>query len=79
MASIFAYVVHKDGGVDDSAAELLSAARKVDPDEEPVAITAGFGSDLDSVCETLQRPIGKSGRSLTKPSPIPMLNSCARR
>ena len=55
MASIFAYVVHKDGAVDDSAAELLSAARKIDPDEEPVAITAGFGSDLDSVCETLQR------------------------
>lgn len=55
MASIFAYIVHKAGAVDDSADELLLAARKIDPGAEPIAIIAGFGSDLDSVCETLQR------------------------
>lgn len=55
MASIFAYIVHKAGAVDDSAAELLSAAKKIDSGAEPIAIVAGFGSDLDSVCETLQR------------------------
>ena len=30
MARIFAYIVHKDGVADDSAAELLAAAKKID-------------------------------------------------
>ncbi len=30
MARIFAYIVHRDGVVDDSAAELLAAARRID-------------------------------------------------
>ena len=30
MARIFAYIVHKGGVADDSAAELAAAARKID-------------------------------------------------
>lgn len=30
MARIFAYIAHKDGVVDDSAAELLAAAKTID-------------------------------------------------
>ncbi len=30
MARIFAYIVHRGGVVEDSAAELLAAARKID-------------------------------------------------
>ena len=30
MARIFAYIIHKDGVADDTAAELLAAAKKID-------------------------------------------------
>ena len=32
MARIFAYIVHKGGVADDSAAELAAAAKKIDAD-----------------------------------------------
>ena len=48
MARIFAYIVHKAGMVDDSAAELLAAARKIDPAAAPTAIVTGWGTDLDT-------------------------------
>ena len=54
MAPIFVYVVHKDGVVDDSAAELLSAARKIDAAATPVAIVAGSGADVDCACQAVQ-------------------------
>lgn len=53
MTRIFAYVVHKNGVVDDSAAELLTAARKIDPTAIPVAIVTGVGADLDVACASL--------------------------
>jgi electron transfer flavoprotein alpha subunit len=53
MTQIFAYIVHKGGLVDDSAAELLSAARKIDS-AAPVAILTGWGPDLDSACDALR-------------------------
>jgi electron transfer flavoprotein alpha subunit len=53
MPRIFAYIVHKGGVVDDTAAELLAAAKKIDATHAPTAVVTGFGGDLDAVCETL--------------------------
>jgi len=47
---IFVYVAHKAGVVDDSALELLSAARCLDPGAEVVALVVGDGAALDQVC-----------------------------
>ncbi len=52
-ARIFAYIAHKGGVVDDSAAELLAAAKNIDPAASPTAIVAGSGAELDAVCNTL--------------------------
>lgn len=54
MARIFIYILHKGGVVDDSAAELMAAARRVAPDVAPTAIVTGWGRDLDTVCNSLQ-------------------------
>jgi len=53
MARIFAYIVHRSGVVDDSAAELLSAAKTIDSTAAPVAILTGWGADLDAACNSL--------------------------
>lgn len=53
MAHIFAYIPHKNGVVDDSAAELLAAAKKIDPAAFPTAIVTGWGAELDAVCTAL--------------------------
>ncbi len=52
-ARIFAYIVHKAGVVDDSAAELLAAAKTIDPAETPTALVVGSGAELDTVCSNL--------------------------
>ena len=49
-AQIFAYISHKAGKADDSAAELLVAAGKIYADAVPTAIAVGAGSELDQVC-----------------------------
>ncbi len=54
MARIFAYIIHKAGVVDDSAAELLVAAKKIDPAAAPVAIVTGSGPNVDAVCESVR-------------------------
>jgi electron transfer flavoprotein alpha subunit len=59
MARIFAYIVHKAGVVDDSAAELIAAARKIDAVASPVAVVTGWGAELDAVCETLRASYGE--------------------
>jgi electron transfer flavoprotein alpha subunit len=51
MAQIFAYVVHKDGAVDDTAAELAVAAKKIDASAQVTAIVLGSGGKLDSACQ----------------------------
>ncbi len=51
MAQIFAYIAHKGGVVDDSAAELAVAARKIDAAAEVTAIVTGSGGDVDKACE----------------------------
>ena len=53
MARIFAYIEHKGGVADDSAAELLAAAKKIDPAASPTAVVTGWGADLDAVCNAL--------------------------
>ena len=50
MAQIFTYILHKDGELDDSAMELLAAARKIDAGATPTAIVAGAPDGLDDVC-----------------------------
>jgi electron transfer flavoprotein alpha subunit len=54
MTRIFAYIVHKSGIADDTAAELPVAARKIDPTQRCTAIVTGWGADLDQVCESLR-------------------------
>ncbi len=52
-APVFAYIEHKNGIADDTALELVSAARKIYPDASPTAIVTGAGADLDAVCKEL--------------------------
>lgn len=54
MARIFVYVVHKGGAADDTAAELRSAAGKVDAVQSPTAIVTGWGAEVDAVCDSLR-------------------------
>ncbi len=54
MPQIFAYIAHRNGVADDSAAELLAAARKIDAAASPTAIVTGSSPDLDGVCSALR-------------------------
>jgi electron transfer flavoprotein alpha subunit len=54
MPRIFAYIVHKAGVADDSAAELAAAARQIDPVASPTAMVTGSGAELDSVSDNLR-------------------------
>jgi electron transfer flavoprotein alpha subunit len=54
MTRIFAYIAHKGGVIDDSANELIVAAKAIDPSASPIAIATGWGPELDSVCESLR-------------------------
>jgi electron transfer flavoprotein alpha subunit len=51
MAEMFAYIAHKGGVLDDSAAELAVAARKIDAAADATAIVVGSGGDLDTACQ----------------------------
>jgi electron transfer flavoprotein alpha subunit len=74
MARIFAYIVHKGGVADDSAAELAAAAKKIDPRQSPAPVVTGWGADLDAVCEACAVPTARSGKSGTKRWFIPTPN-----
>lgn len=50
MAQIFAYIVHKDGVADDTALELVVAAKKLDASVDAIAVVTGSGAELDTVC-----------------------------
>ncbi|HXJ90303.1 MAG TPA: electron transfer flavoprotein subunit alpha/FixB family protein [Candidatus Binatia bacterium] len=54
MPRIFAYIQHKNGVVDESAPDLLAAARKIDANTLPTAIFTGFGADLDTACSSVK-------------------------
>jgi electron transfer flavoprotein alpha subunit len=58
-ARIFAYVVHKSGVADDSALEMIAAARKIDPAASPTAVVSGWGPEVESVCESLRASYGE--------------------
>jgi electron transfer flavoprotein alpha subunit len=51
---IFAYVRPHQGLVDETAAELAIAAKKIDVSLPLTAIVTGFGPELDSSCERLR-------------------------
>ena len=72
MPRIFAYIAHKDGVADDSAAELAAAARKIDPAASPTAILAGWGADFDTACNSLPAAFSEiwkiANESLTYPN-----------
>ena len=54
MARIFAYIEHKGGVADDSAADLAAAAKKIDAGASLTAVVTGWGPDLDGVCSALR-------------------------
>src|SRR5581483_7561238 len=56
---IFAYVQHKNSGLDDSAFELAAAARKIDPAASVTAIVTGSGETLDATCAALSAIYGE--------------------
>ena len=47
---IFAYIIQKDGKIDDSALELVTAAKKIDPESSVTALVAGAGDALAAAC-----------------------------
>jgi electron transfer flavoprotein alpha subunit len=51
MAQLFAYITHKQGVLDDSAAELAVAATKLDGGSSAIAILTGSGADLETACQ----------------------------
>jgi electron transfer flavoprotein alpha subunit len=53
MPRIFAYIAHKAGVADDTAAELIAAAKKIDAGQSPTALATGWGAELDAVCSAL--------------------------
>jgi electron transfer flavoprotein alpha subunit len=59
MARIFAYIAHKGGVPDDTAAELIAAASKIDAAASPTAIVVGSGADLDAACAILRGSYGE--------------------
>ena len=50
MSQIFTYIVHNNGVANDTAIELIVAAKKIDADAQVTAIITGSGSELDAVC-----------------------------
>jgi len=55
MPPIFVYVPHNGGSVDDTAFELLAAAHTMaGPEACVTAVAAGWGAELDAVCEQLR-------------------------
>jgi len=59
MAPIFAYIEHRGGVPDDTAAELAAAARTIDATSAPTAILTGAGADLGAVAEPLRASYGE--------------------
>ncbi len=54
MTRIFAYIPHQGGAVDDSAAEMIAAAKKIDPGTLPTAIAFGAGTEIEQTCDALR-------------------------
>jgi len=56
---IFAYIVHKAGVADDSAAEFPVEARKIGAAGPVTAVVTGWGAELDAVCDSLRASYGE--------------------
>lgn len=52
---IFAYIEHHDNQADDSALELINAARKIDPQAQVTALVFGSGDTLDPLCQEMAK------------------------
>jgi len=50
VSQLFAYITHKGGIADDTALELINAAKKIDADASVTAVVTGSGADLNTVC-----------------------------
>jgi len=50
---VFAYIVHKKGVADETAFEMVAAAKRIDPDASITAIVAGTGDNLNAVCNEI--------------------------
>ncbi len=59
MAQIFAYITHKGGVADDTALELVAAAKKIDAGASVTAVVTGAGADLDAVCNDMAASYGE--------------------
>jgi len=50
---VFAYITHKNGVADDSALELVAAAKSAFPDAAVTALVTGAGAALDKLCDQI--------------------------
>jgi electron transfer flavoprotein alpha subunit len=55
---VFAYILHQEGKADDTALELVAAAKKIDPNVSLTAIVAGSGANVDAVCKEVSAAFG---------------------
>jgi electron transfer flavoprotein alpha subunit len=53
MADIYAYITHKNGVAEDSALELIVAAKKIDAGASVTAIVTGSGAELDQAADAV--------------------------
>ncbi|RZB34666.1 MAG: electron transfer flavoprotein alpha subunit [Desulfobacteraceae bacterium Eth-SRB1] len=53
VRQVFAYIVHKEGAADDTALEMVAAAKRIDPDASITAIVFGTGDDLNAACNEI--------------------------
>jgi electron transfer flavoprotein alpha subunit len=53
MTDIYAYITHRHGAVNDSALELVTAAKKIDSETSVSAIVTGKGPELDQVADEM--------------------------
>ena len=49
--SIFAYIVHSNGEIDDSYLDFINAAKKIDPDAKVTAVVFGHGDEVENVAK----------------------------
>lgn len=47
---VYAYMAHRGGVADDTALEMITAAKALDPDSTVTAVVMGSGADLEAVC-----------------------------
>ncbi len=71
MARIFAYIAHRGGAADDSAAELAAAARKIDASASPTAIVTGWGAGFEAVCESVRSSYSEVWKISSEPLAYP--------